>query len=54
VPVTEVAARFEVSRQSGHAWVRRYEQGGLGALMDRSRRPVSCPHQVSAQIEAAV
>ena len=27
VHVTEVAARFGVSRQSVHAWVRRYEQG---------------------------
>jgi transposase len=54
VPVTEVADRFGVSRQSVHAWVRRYEQGGLGGLMDRSRRPGSCPHQVSAEVETAV
>ena len=54
VPVSEVAARFGVSRQSVHAWIRRYEQGGLGGLMDRSRRPESCPHQVSAEAEAAV
>jgi hypothetical protein len=37
VPVTEVAGRYGVSPQSVHAWVRRYEQGGLGGLMDRSR-----------------
>jgi transposase InsO family protein len=54
VPVTEVADRYGVSRQSVHAWIRRYEQGGLGGLMDRSRRPESCPHQVSAEAEAAV
>ena len=54
VPVTEVAAGSGVSRQSVHAWLRRYEQGGLGALADRSRRPGSCPHQVSAEVEAAV
>jgi transposase InsO family protein len=54
MPVTEAAARAGVSRQSVHAWVRRYEQGGLGALADRSRRPDSCPHQVSAEVEAAV
>jgi transposase len=52
--VTEVADRFGVSRQSVHAWVRRYEQGGLGGLMDRSRRPASSPLQVSAEVEAAV
>lgn len=43
VPVAEVAGRFGVSRQSVHAWVRRYEQGGLGVLMDRSRRPKKSP-----------
>ncbi len=54
VPVTEVAGRFGVSRQSVHAWIRRYEQGGLCALSDRSRRPRSSPGQVSAEIEAVV
>ena len=54
VPVTEVAARYEVSRQSVHAWITRYREGGLGALADRPRRPAACPHQVSAEIEAAV
>jgi transposase len=54
VPVTEAAARAGVSRQSVHAWVCRYEQGGLGALADRPKRPDTCPHQTSAQVEAAV
>jgi transposase InsO family protein len=54
VPVTEVAERFGVSRQSVHAWIRRYREGGLGGLMDRSRRPEWCPHQVSAEVEAVV
>jgi transposase InsO family protein len=54
VPVAEIAERFGVSRQSVHSWVRRYEQGGLGGLMDRSRRPKSSPAQVSAEIEAVV
>src|SRR5690242_12020977 len=54
MPVTEAAARAGVSRQSVHAWLRRYEQGGLGALADRPKRPDTCPHQTSAQVEAAV
>jgi transposase InsO family protein len=54
VPVTEVAERFGVSRQSVHAWVRRYELAGLGGLPDRSRRPKSSPGQVSAEVEAVV
>ena len=35
--VSEVAARYGVSRQSLHAWLRRYEEGGLKGLADRSR-----------------
>jgi transposase len=41
--VTEVAARLGVSRQSVHAWVARYEHGGLAALADRSHHPSACP-----------
>jgi transposase InsO family protein len=54
VPVTEVASRFGVSRQSVHTWVRRYAEGGLGALADRSRRPESSPAQVPGEVEAAI
>jgi transposase len=49
-PVTEFAERNGVSRQSVHAWVRRYRAGGLAALADR---PQSCPHQIPAEMEAA-
>ena len=52
--VTEVADRYGVSRQSVHAWIARYEQGGLGALADRSHRPTSCPHQIAPAIEAQI
>jgi hypothetical protein len=38
IPVSEVAARFGVSRQSVHTWIRRYEQDGLVGLVDRSQR----------------
>ena len=52
--VTEVAGRFGVSRQSVHAWLVRYEAGGLTALADRSHRPTSCPHQIAPEVEALV
>jgi transposase len=52
--VAEVAERLEVSRQSVHNWISRYEQGGLAALADRSHRPRSCPHQTSPEIEVAI
>jgi transposase InsO family protein len=52
--VVEVAERLGVSRQSVHAWIARYEQGGLTALANRSHRPSTCPHQTVPQIEARI
>jgi len=54
VPVTQVAARYGVSRQSVHSWVRKYEQSGLPGLADRSHRPESCPHRIAGEVEALV
>ncbi|MCU1423766.1 MAG: transposase [Microbacteriaceae bacterium] len=52
--VTDVAARFEVSRKTVHDWLARYEAGGLENLADRSHRPRSCPHQIGADVEVAI
>ena len=46
--VTEVAARFGVSRKTVHDWLAKYEAGGLEGLGDRSHRPRSCPHQMGS------
>ena len=50
--VIEVADRYGVSRQAVHGWLRRWKAGGLDALADRSHRPNTCPHQMSAEVEA--
>ena len=52
--VSQVASKVGVSRQTVHAWLARYEAEGLEGLADRSHRPVSCPHQMPAVVEAAV
>lgn len=52
--VTEVAARFGVTRKTLHAWLARYEAGGLESLADRSHRPRSCPHQMPAEVEVEI
>jgi transposase InsO family protein len=54
LPVTEVADRYGVSRQSVHTWIARYRAGGLEGLADRSHRPNRCPHQLAAAVEARV
>ena len=54
VSVSEVAQRWGVSRQSVHAWLRRYEDEGLAGLEPRSSRPASCPHQADGVVEARI
>ena len=52
--VSQVAEKVGVSRQTLHSWLARYEAEGLDGLVDRSHRPVSCPHQMPAAVEAAM
>ena len=54
-PVTEVARRYGVARQTVHQWLARYaNDGGLAGLGDRSSRPESCPHQMLPAVEARI
>jgi transposase InsO family protein len=54
VPVSEVAQRYGVSRQTVHAWLRRYEAEGLPGLADRSHRPRGHPWQLDARVAALI
>ena len=52
--ITELAEIHRVSRKTIYKWLERYEQGGLGGLVDLSRRPHHSPSQVSTEVEAAI
>lgn len=52
--VSQAAEKTGVARQTLHRWLARYEAQGLDGLVDRSHRPVRCPHQMPAEVEAAV
>ncbi|MGB3734034.1 MAG: IS481 family transposase [Ilumatobacter sp.] len=52
--VTDVAFRYGVTRQTVHRWPRRYATDGLAGLADGSAKPLSCPHQMPAEIEARI
>jgi len=54
VPVTEVAERYGVSRQSVHAWLRRYRDEGPSGLAERSHKVRHHPWQIPAEVESAV
>jgi transposase len=53
-PVTEVARRYGVSRQSVHNWLTKYRSGGLAALADHSHRPHFQPRQLEGDVEAVI
>jgi Helix-turn-helix domain len=53
VPVTEVAGRYGVSRQSVHAWLGRYRSEGPPGLADRSHKVHAHPWEIPAQLESA-
>jgi transposase len=52
--ISQVASKVGVSRQTLHSWLARYEAEGLEGLVNRSHRPLSCPHQMPAPVEALV
>ena len=45
--MTELCARYAVSRKTGYKWLERYDSGGRPALADRRRAPHHCPHKIS-------
>ena len=45
----EAAQAMGVSRRTAYKWLRRYREEGPGGLQDRTSRPQSCPHQISAK-----
>jgi transposase InsO family protein len=43
----EAMAEFRLSRQSVSKWVKRYREGGMAALLDKSSRPDRSPRRVA-------
>ncbi len=52
--VVSVAGRYGVSRQTVHVWLRKYADAGLRGLVDESSVPLSCPHQMSPEVEVLI
>src|ERR1017187_5332323 len=52
--MTELCRRFEVSRETGYVWLRRYRQHGAEGLAELNRAPERHPNQTAPAIEQAV
>ena len=52
--VTALCRELEISRQTLYKYRRRFEAEGPAGLVERSRRPLSSPRQVSVETEDAI
>jgi transposase InsO family protein len=52
--MTELCEIYDIARETGYYWLRRYQQGGLEALQNRNREPERHPNQTPERMEAAV
>jgi putative transposase len=52
--MTELCARFGVSRPTGYKWLARYRAGGVASLVDRSHAPHHCPHRTAAALDERI
>jgi transposase InsO family protein len=48
--MSELCARYGVSRRIGYKWLARYDAEGRTGLVDRSRAPRHCPHRIAATL----
>ena len=52
--MSELCEIYDIARETGYYWLRRYRQGGLEALQDLNRAPERHPNQTPERIEEAV
>jgi putative transposase len=52
--MTELCQRYQVARETGYVWLRRYRETGIAGLLERSRAAQRHPNQTSADVEQAV
>ncbi len=52
--MTELCQRYEISRETGHVWLRRYRESGVEGLWERSRATQRHGNQMPEEIEQRV
>ena len=50
----ELCERFGVSRQTGYATLKRYDEKGVDGLKDGSHAPQSCPHRITEEMRGVL
>ena len=52
--VSELCRRYGVSRKTGHKWIARFEEEGVGGLLNRSHAPHNCEHRLDEALEQEI
>ena len=52
--MSELCQRYQIARETGYVWLRRYRQTGIAGLLERSRAALRHPNQTPAALEQAV
>ncbi len=52
--MTELCQRYEIARETGYVWLRRYGEGGVAGLVERERAALRHPNQTPPAIEQMV
>jgi transposase len=52
--VVELCDSYGISRKTAYKWIDRYVREGPGALLERSRRPLSCPNSTPPELVQAI
>lgn len=52
--MTELCARYGITRPTGYKWVARWEAEGDAGMAERSRVPRHCPHALTAAVREAL
>ncbi len=52
--VSGLCEEFGISRATGHDWLKRYRLGGVPAMVERSRRPLTSPRRTAVATEERI
>jgi len=52
--ISRLCRRYDVTRNTGYKWLRRFQDEGKEGLVERSRRPHNSPNQTSVSIERLI
>lgn len=54
VNISKLCQSYGISRKTGYKWIKREKEEGLDGIVDRSRKPKTCPKKTDVQMETAV